>query len=227
MGAELRSRRRLRGLYAITPDCADTARLARLVEEALAGGAALVQYRGKLREESVALDQARMLRALCHRYDAAFIVNDSIALALSVDADGVHLGRDDGELAAARAALGGRILGVSCYDQPELARRAARAGADYVALGSVFASRTKPGAVRAPLECLARARQASGLPVAAIGGITAANAAQAIAAGADMLAVISSLFDAPDVRAAAGALASNFGGPDRHSENVRTQQTTV
>jgi thiamine-phosphate pyrophosphorylase len=129
----------------------------------------------------------------------------------------VHLGRDDGDVRAARTALPGKLLGVSCYADPALARRAADEGADYVGIGSVFASATKPGAPAAALSVLAAARAASGLPVAAIGGITPANAAQAVAAGADMLAVISALFDAPDVRETARA----FARLHSHDDNPR------
>jgi thiamine-phosphate pyrophosphorylase len=212
MGAE---RLRLGGLYAITPECADTARLAALVESALAGGAALVQYRAKNLAPDAALAQARQLRALCRRFGAPLIVNDSVDLALAARADGVHLGRGDGDVAGARAAIGRGILGVSCYDQPELARTAARAGADYVGIGSIFPSGTKPGAVHAPLEHLAEARRASGLPVAAIGGIRQDNAALAVAAGADMIAVISALFDADDVRAAARSFSAHYARAPR------------
>jgi thiamine-phosphate pyrophosphorylase len=156
-----------------------------------------------------------------------FIVNDSVELAAAVEADGVHLGRDDGDVRRARAALPGGVIGVSCYNDPRLARAAAAAGADYVAIGSVFASATKPGAVRASLENLAHARAGSGLPVAAIGGITAENAPRVVAAGADMLAVISALFDSLDVRAAARALASLFDGTATTSPHVRAQQRAV
>src|SRR3989442_1673470 len=108
------------------------------------------------------------------------------------------LGREDGDLRAARARLAGRILGASCYDRLELAQAAVAAGVDYVAFGSVFASPTKPGAVRAPHSLFTKARKL-GVPLAAIGGITLENAPRLISAGADLLAVISDLFEAPDV----------------------------
>lgn len=193
----------MRGLYAITPDGADSARLLRLVERALEGGTRLLQYRNKSAAPERRLAEARALMALAERHGAKLIVNDDLALALDVKAHGLHLGRDDGGLAAARAAFPG-LLGASCYDSLDLAKRAAAAGADYIAFGSVFASPTKPGAVRAPLSLFAAARPL-GLPLVAIGGITLANAPQLVAAGADCLAVISSLFDAPDVAAAARA----------------------
>lgn len=193
----------LRGLYAITPDGADSERLLRLVERALEGGTRLLQYRNKSAPPAQRLAEARALMALAERCGAKLIVNDDLALALDVKAHGLHLGRDDGELGAARAAFPG-LLGASCYDSLELAKRAAAAGADYIAFGSVFPSPTKPGAVRAPLSLFAAAR-ALGLPMVAIGGITLANAPQLVAAGANCLAVISALFDAPDVAAAARA----------------------
>jgi len=184
-----------RGLYAITPDS-----LAR-VEDALASGAlCALQYRAKQSSAAQRLREAETLAALCRAYGVALIVNDDVELALEVDAAGVHLGRDDGDLAGARARLSGRLLGVSCYDRPELAERAVALGADYVAFGSVFLSSTKPGAVRAPLGLFARS---FGVPKVAIGGITLENAPLVIAAGADCLAVIADLFSAPDVAARA------------------------
>ncbi|MEW5887733.1 MAG: thiamine phosphate synthase [Pseudomonadota bacterium] len=191
----------LRGLYALTPDGADTDGLLARVEQALAGGVRLVQYRNKEADAAARRSQAGALLALCRRYGARLIVNDDWRLALEIDADGAHLGRADGDPAAARAALGDKLLGISCYAEFERAREAARLGADYVAFGSVFASATKPQAVRAPLELLGRARRELGLPVAAIGGITLENAPLALAAGAGMLAVISDLFAAPDIQA--------------------------
>jgi thiamine-phosphate pyrophosphorylase len=136
-----------------------------------------------------------------------FIVNDDIEIALASGADGVHLGRDDGDLKAARSRLQGKVLGVSCYNSLETARAAVAAGADYVAFGSVFASPTKPGAVRAPLALFAHDL---GVPKVAIGGITAENAPQLLAAGADAVAVLSDLFDAPDVAARAREYAKVF-----------------
>ena len=213
---------RLRGLYAITPETADTAALARGVRLALEGGAAIVQYRAKALGAGVALEQARALRALCSRHGALFIVNDAVDLAAASLADGVHLGRDDDSVADARRLLPGAIVGVSCYAEPQRAREAAAAGADYVAIGSVFASATKPHAVRAPLTAIAEARAASGLPVVAIGGITALNAAEAVSAGADMVAIISALFEADDIRGTARAVAALFPILPETS-HVRTQ----
>jgi thiamine-phosphate pyrophosphorylase len=205
----MRREPRWRGLYVITPRERDTRRLLERVGLALEGGAAAVQYRAKDAGPGEALEQALALRALCDRRGALFIVNDSVELAAAVDADGVHLGRDDGDVAAARRALPAGLVGVSCYADMARVKAAAAAGADYVAIGSVFPSTTKPQAVRAPLDLLGEAR-AAGRPVVAIGGITPGNAGQAIEAGADMLAVISAVFDAPDVRQAAAEFAKLF-----------------
>ena len=213
-----RDRARLRGLYAITPETRDTAGLVRSVRECLAGGAALVQYRAKDIAPGLALIQARALLEACREAGAPLIVNDSIELAVAVGADGVHLGRDDATVHEARVLLPDALVGVSCYDDPERARAAALAGADYVGIGSMFPSGTKPAAVRASLAALARARAVSGLPVAAIGGINVENAASVVAAGADMLAVISAVFDAPDVRLAARAIAGQYDHPKGKSD---------
>jgi len=203
-------RERLKGLYAITPELADTAKLVARVGHCLEGGAAIVQYRAKSAPPALALEQARRLVALCSSFGVPLIVNDSVELALASGAAGVHLGREDAPVAAARKALPRGIIGVSCYSQPSLAVAAAAQGANYVGIGSVFASATKPRAVRAALASLAEARSASGLPVAAIGGITLDNADEALRAGADMLAVITALFSAPDVREAARAFSDRF-----------------
>ncbi len=180
---------KLRGLYAITPQRPDLGR----IRAALEGGVALLQYRSKERNAA----EARAVLQLARSFGVPVIVNDDLELALEIGADGAHLGRDDGDLQAARNKLPGRILGASCYNDLDLARAAVRAGADYVAFGSVFASPTKPQAVRAPLSLF---KADVGVPKAAIGGITLGNARAVIGAGADLLAVISDLFDAPDVR---------------------------
>lgn len=204
---------RLHGLYAITPDSADSAALLARVRQALEAGGpaplAAVQYRNKTAVATQREREARALCALCRTHRVPFIVNDDLALALAVGADGVHLGRDDGDLRAARVAMGSRLVGASCYDSFERARAAVAAGADHVAFGSVFASATKPDAVRAPLSLFSRAR-VLGVPLVAIGGITLENAPEVIAAGADCVAVISDLFEAPDIAARARAYARLF-----------------
>ncbi len=199
------NRSALRGLYAITPE-RNGPKLPAMVEAALRGGARLIQYRDKSGDHERRLNEARELAARCRAFGALFIINDDVALAAAIEADGVHIGRDDGDIASARARLGdSAIVGVSCYNDIGLARRAAADGADYVAFGSFFASAIKPDAVRADLHLLEQARE---LPcaVAAIGGITAANAAPLVAAGADMLAVINGVFAAADIETAAREL---------------------
>lgn len=218
-------RGRLRGLYAVTPETDDLARLRGLVSRAIEGGARLVQYRAKRVAARERLRQAESLLALCRDHGVPLVVNDDLALAIALGADGIHLGRDDGDPRVARERLPEAILGVSCYDDVARAVAAAEAGADYVGIGSVFPSATKPQAARSGLAALGEARRRAGVPVAAIGGITPANAAEAVAAGADMLAVVSSLFDAPDVAAAARALSRPFlTDADPH---VRTQPTAL
>lgn len=215
----------LSGLYAITPEIDDLARLVGMVRAALDGGARLVQYRAKHLAARDRLRQAQALLAVCRERGAPFIVNDDLELALCVGADGLHLGRDDGDPRDARLRLPDAILGVSCYDDPARAVAAAEAGADYAGIGSVFASNTKPLAVRSGLAAIAQAKRRASIPVAAIGGITASNAADAVAAGADMLAVISALFEAPDVAAAARALSRPF--ETEIDPHVRTQPTAL
>ena len=202
---------RLTGLFAITPEDPDEARLLGMAKSALIGGARLLQYRDKTADTARRLRLAQALGALCRQYGACFIVNDDLELAVRVAADGLHLGSDDGNLADARKRLPkGRLLGASCYADFELAQAAVAAGVDYVAFGAVHPSPTKPRAVRAPLELFSRCREELGIPACAIGGITLANAAPIISAGADMLAVITDLFAAPDISARAQAFKQLF-----------------
>jgi len=198
---------RLRGLYAVTPDASDTADLVTRVKAVVAGGAAAIQYRNKTADVAVRATQAAALaRALAHS-GALFIVNDDPHLAAAVDAHGVHVGEDDGALESVRAIVGpSRLIGVSCYNDFSRAEAAVAAGADYIAFGSFFASSVKPGARRADIALLQRAR-ALGVPVVAIGGIDAHNAAALMAAGANALAVISAVFAGPDSEFAARTLA--------------------
>ncbi len=196
---------RLRGLYAITPAHPRAASpLPAQVEEAIVGGARLVQYRNKGRDGAARLADARGLLAVCRKHGIPLIINDDLELAAAVGADGVHLGRDDPEPREARGRLGpDAIIGVSCYDELERAREAQHAGADYAAFGRFFASATKPRAVPAAPDLLRRARRELSLPLVAIGGITPENGGPLIAAGADMLAVVEGVFGQPDIRAAA------------------------
>lgn len=202
---------RIAGLYAITPDLADSDDLRQRVQAALRGGAQVIQYRNKTAAPALRAAQARMLQILCAEFNVPLIINDHAALAAEVGAAGLHLGGADGPLAVVRAALGpDRLLGSSCYDRIELAQAAIAAGADHIAFGSFFPSTVKPGAVRPPVDLLTRAKARCGVPVVAIGGITLENAPQLIAAGADAIAVISAVFSAPDVEKAARAFQALF-----------------
>jgi thiamine-phosphate pyrophosphorylase len=205
-------RSKLAGLYALTPEIADTAALAARTELALSGGASAIQYRNKAASAQLKAQQAVALRALCSARGAIFIVTDDVERAHWVRADGVHLGRDDASVAAARARLGpAAIVGVSCYDELERAEAAIAAGGDYIAFGSFYPSRVKPNAVRPSPRLIAEAKARwPQVSIVAIGGITAANAAPLIAAGADALAVISALYDAPDIALAAHELVACF-----------------
>ena len=210
----------LRGLYLVTPDDPDSASLAGRCAQALRGSPALLQYRSKLADRALRREQARALLPLCRDAGVPLVINDDLAMALEIGAGGVHLGREDGDVAAARAALGeDRLLGVSCYDDFELARAACRAGADYVAFGAIYPSPTKPHATRAPLELLSRARDELCVPVAAIGGITHDNARAVVDAGASLLAVISDVFERPDPAARAGAYRALFANAARSRQH--------
>lgn len=201
----------LRGLYAITPNDNLLPRLSALVGSALAGGVKFVQYRNKFAPAPLKRAQAAELLRICRAADAKLIVNDDVWLALEVGADGVHLGREDGDIKMARQVLGDkRIVGVSCYGEFDRAAEAAAAGADYIAVGSVFASVTKPEATRASLDLLTKVKRELTLPVAAIGGITIANVGQVIAAGADMVAVITDLFNTMNIQERAAAYQTLF-----------------
>ncbi len=208
----------LRGPYAITPDTADSDHLLMVVGAAMAGGIRILQYRNKTADAALARTQAGLLREATRAYQATLIVNDDIELALAVGADGVHLGRADGELVAVtdlhRRAQRPFLVGVSCYNDLARAQAAAAAGADYVAFGSVFASPTKPNAARADAALLAAARSALTLPIVAIGGITRQNAPQLLALGVDAVAIISALFDADDVETEARLFCQLFVNDD-------------
>jgi len=206
--------RPISGLYAVTPDMTDSTVLIGKVEAALRGGASVVQYRSKGGDDSRRQEQAGGIARLCRDCNAIFIVNDSVDLVRAVDADGVHLGRDDVDIAAARAALGSeKLIGVSCYNDMDRARSAQSQGADYVAFGSFFPSATKPLALRAGVDLLRIAASQISLPIVAIGGINEDNAAGLIAAGADAVAVVSALFEAPDIEVQARRFARLFQIP--------------
>ena len=198
-----------RGLYLITPEGHDAARLLDRVLPMLPHASCL-QLRNKTMPADALRNHARRLRDACADAGVAFIINDDPHLALEVAADGVHLGEHDGAIADARNLLGaGAIIGASCYDDLALAQAAVDAGADYVAFGAFFPSPTKPAARRASVDLL-RASASLDVPRVAIGGITPDNAGQLVAAGANLVAVISGVFDAPDPVAAARAYLSCF-----------------
>ncbi len=187
----------------MTPDESDTDTLLAKVELALQGGVSVLQYRNKSASHKLQTQQARILLPLCRQYQVPFIINDSIKLCLTLDADGVHLGADDGDLIAARDRLGpNKILGASCYNRFDLAEIAQQAGVDYVAFGACFASSTKPHAPVASLDLFERASQQLKIPAVAIGGITLDNAVSSIAAGASAIAVINAIFSATDIASA-------------------------
>ena len=203
-----------RGLYAITPDWVDTDRLLAATAAAIGGGARVVQYRNKQADAALRREQAGALLRLCRAQGIPLIVNDHLALAVAIDADGLHLGGDDGDLAAARQTLGAdRLLGASCYNRLELATRALAAGADHVGFGAAYASGTKPGAVHAPLSLYVEACRTLPCAVVAIGGIHAGNGRPLVEAGVHNLAVIGGVFDTPDVTTSARALAQLFDAP--------------
>ncbi len=200
------------GVYAITDEhlLADTA-LESAVKQALDGGIRVLQYRRKSGEFRHRVAQAAALKALCQHYQASLIINDDIDLCQAVEADGVHLGQSDTDLAEARYRLGpSAVIGVSCHDNPALVAAAEKSGASYIALGRFFPSLTKPDAPLASIKNLRLIRQQTQLPIVAIGGITVENGGDLLTAGADILAVINHLFAAPDIRARARELNNLF-----------------
>ncbi len=199
------------GLYAVTDDVLSGVVLVQHVAQAIQGGAVMIQYRDKSTDAGQRLWQANDLQMLCQPLRVPLIINDDIELAMQCRATGVHLGKDDASIEQARAALGEQaIIGVSCYASLPRALAAQAAGADYVAFGSFFASPTKPAAEHADLELLRMAHAALTIPIVAIGGITPTNGRTLLAAGADLLAVVSGVFGATDINAAAQAYAALF-----------------
>ncbi|WP_353153202.1 thiamine phosphate synthase [Pollutimonas bauzanensis] len=207
-----------KGLYGVTPEWDDTDKLLDAVSAATNGGMVALQWRRKTATPEGGLAQVRRLAAHCRGLGILFIVNDDWRLAALIDADGVHLGRDDGSVAQARLALGSeKIIGCSCYNQRQLAIQALKDDVDYIAFGAMYPSSVKPDAVRATLEDVeqgrmlvesSRARPRAA--VVAIGGITADNAGPVVHAGADSIALISGLFESDDIRATAARCAALF-----------------
>lgn len=201
------------GLYVITADaiCSDVATLLGSVTAALRGGAVMVQYRDKRNALATRQHYARQLQALCREAGVPLILNDGPAeQVIALGLDGMHLGLTDGDLAAARRSAPQALLGATCGATLERAEAAVRAGADYLAFGAFYPSTTKPHAPLATLSLLREARAKYQLPLCAIGGITPENAAPLIAAGADYIAAIGGVFDAPDIEAAASRYARLF-----------------
>ena len=201
----------IKGLYAITPDMADTDLLLQKVEAALQGGINILQYRNKAANHKLQTQQAREILPLCRQYNVPLIINDSVKLCLTLGADGVHLGADDGNLSEVRARIGNnKILGASCYNCFDLALTAQQAGASYVAFGACFDSSTKPSAPVASLDLFTKAKNELNISAVAIGGISLQNAHQVIAAGASAIAVINAIFNANDVKLASQQFSQLF-----------------
>jgi len=186
----------LKGIYGITDDALlPESKLDFAVEEAIKAGCRVIQYRSKIKDWKARVRQAESLRLLCEQYQVPLIINDNVELCNEVDADGVHLGKQDSSFEQARVQLSAdKIIGITCHDSVVAAVSAEEAGADYVAFGRFFPSETKPNASPAPIEVLTEAKKKLSIPIVAIGGINAENGAALIAAGADMLAVINAMF---------------------------------
>lgn len=202
----------IHGLYAITQVVDNNEELLfEQISAALRGGAKFVQYRDKINEAKTRSRVGHRLLMLCKEHEASLIINDDITLCLKLNADGVHLGKDDTSLKTARGQLGeDKIIGVSCYNQLQLAVNAQENGADYIAFGSFYSSSTKPNATHAPIELLSKAKTQLTLPTVAIGGITVDNGKALVDAGADALAVVKGLFAANDVDATAQTFSNYF-----------------
>jgi thiamine-phosphate pyrophosphorylase len=193
----------IKGLYAISPDMADSASLITVTQRVLAGGARLFQYRNKTASIALRLEQTRLIAHLCRQFKVPLIVNDYLGLAAEVGADGVHLGQEDAPVTEARRKLGHeKIIGVSCYNRLELAVEAERQGADYVAFGAFYTSITKPGTTVASMDLLRDAKQKLRIPIVVIGGITSNNARELINLGADAVAASHALFGARNIQLA-------------------------
>jgi thiamine-phosphate pyrophosphorylase len=201
----------MKGLYIVTPDWDDTAKLLAVSEQALQGGAAVLQYRHKTADAALRQQQAEQLLALCRRYQRPFIINDYVELCLALDADGIHVGGTDASVAEIRATVGpDKIVGASCYGSMELAHKAYRSGASYVAFGGFYPSLMKKYELNTPSTILTTAKAEIPLPSVVIGGMTQQNAVPLVTAGADMVAAISSVYLAEDPVAAARAFVDLF-----------------
>ena len=192
---------KISGIYAITPDLIDTTNLVMLTQQVLISGVQLIQYRNKIADNALKLEQAALLSTLCHEFNTPLIINDDLDLAIKVGADGVHLGAEDITVVEARRRLGpGKIIGASCYNKLRYAIEAENYGADYVAFGSFYISSTKPGAVSAPISLLHKAKQCLQIPVVAIGGVDSENIVELAYKGADAVAISSSIFNSINIQ---------------------------
>ena len=201
----------IKGLYAITPDMADLNTLVHKTQLAIEGGAFMVQYRSKKQDHAVKMQQCAAILRLCREYGVPCIVNDDVEMCRILEADGVHLGENDDNIAEVRRILGeDAIIGSSCYDQLDRAKQAQKEGATYVAFGAVFPTPTKPNAPRATLELLREAKREIHIPIVAIGGITVNNAHDVIETGVDAIAVITSLFEAKTIKETAETFLKMF-----------------
>ncbi|SFE75689.1 thiamine phosphate synthase [Nitrosomonas sp. Nm166] len=202
---------RISGLYAITPDLEDTNALLDKVRQLLKGGAQLIQYRNKLANDMLLLEQARLLLRLCRRCKIPLIINDHVNLAAEIDADGVHVGQNDISVLDARKQLGRtKIIGASCYNSLDLALRAEKESADYIAFGAFFTSLTKPNAVSVPVNLMSQAKKKISIPMVGIGGIQLTNAKTVIQSGCAAVAVCHDVFYTENITATAAQYAQLF-----------------
>ena len=206
----------MQGLYLVTPNWEDTARMVRITETALHAGAAMVQYRNKDAHARLRREQGAALLTLCRRYGRPLVINDHLDLCLTLGADGVHVGGTDLSVRAVRAALGpDKIVGASCYGELDLARAAERDGASYAAFGGFYPSLVKQYSFVTAPAIVREARAELALPIVVIGGMTPDNAAPLVARGAHMVAAISSIYNAEDAERAVRAFDQLFAARER------------
>ena len=195
---------KISGPYAITPDLNQTNDLLNKTRQVLEGGVKLVQYRNKSANESLRREQAKLLLPLCREHNALLIINDHLEIAIEIDADGVHVGKNDVSVSAAKNQLGqNKIVGTSCYNQLDLAMQAQKDGSDYIAFGAFFSSLTKPNAVSVSISLVNQAQKALSIPIVGIGGIQLTNARTVIQSGCAAIAVCHDLFQAENIKATA------------------------
>jgi thiamine-phosphate pyrophosphorylase len=201
----------IKGLYAITPDMADLNTLIHKTQLVIESGAFMVQYRSKIHDRDVKMQQCAAILRLCREYGVPCIINDDVEMCRILEADGVHLGVNDDNIAEVRHILGeDAIIGSSCYEQLSRAKQAQKEGASYVAFGAMFPTPTKPRAPRATLALLKEAKSEIHIPIVAIGGITVNNAHDVIETGIDAIAVITSLYEAKSIKETAETFLKMF-----------------